>query len=110
MRQAIELGQLVHLEAASEELTDAFLLLAIESGLSKTWAAAFPAPRAEPEIGMEVIVPAHLTGRFAELYSLRKTGYVLGSARVLGALGCSMPTWAEVDGFTFWIRSPSRCS
>ena len=77
VRQAIELGELVHLETASEELTDEFLLFAIESGLSKTWAAAFPDPRTEPEIGMEVILPAHIAGRFAGLYSLRKTGYVL---------------------------------
>ena len=87
VRQAIELGDLVHLETASEELTDEFLLFAIESGLSKTWAAAFPDPRAEPEIGMEVILPAHIAGGFAGLDSLRKTGCVLRSARVLGALG-----------------------
>jgi hypothetical protein len=90
VRQAIELGELVHLETASEELTDAFLLFAINSGLLKTWAEAFPDPRREPEIGMEVILPAHLAGRFAGLYSLRKTGYVLRSARVLGALGYSV--------------------
>jgi len=90
VRQAIELGELVHLETASEELTDAFLLFAIESGLAKQWAEAFPDPRAEPEIGMEVILSAHLAGRFAGLYSLRKTGYVLRSARVLGALGYSV--------------------
>jgi hypothetical protein len=35
-------------------------------------------------------LPAHLAGRFAGLYSLRKTGYVLRSARVLGALGYSV--------------------
>jgi len=39
---------------------------------------------------MEVILPAHLAGRFAGLYSLRKTGYVLRSARDLGALGYSV--------------------
>jgi hypothetical protein len=72
--QSIEWGELVHLETAREEVTDAFLLFYIESGLLKTWAEAFPAPRREPEIGMEVIVPAHLAGRFAGLYSLRKTG------------------------------------
>ena len=82
VRQAIELGELIHLETASEELTDEFLLFAIESGLSKTWAVTFPDPRTEPEIGLEVILPAHLAGRFAGLYSLRKTGYVLRSARV----------------------------
>jgi hypothetical protein len=90
VRQAIELGELVHMETASEELTDEFLLFAIDSGLLKTWAEAFPDPRCEPEIGMEVILPAHLAGRFAGLYSLRKTGYVLRSARVLGALGYSV--------------------
>jgi hypothetical protein len=39
VRQAIELGELVHLETASEELTDAFLLFAIQSGLLTKWAA-----------------------------------------------------------------------
>jgi hypothetical protein len=90
VRQAIELGELVHMETASEELTDEFLLFAIESGLLKTWAETFPDPRGEPEIGMEVILPAHLAARFAGLYSMRKAGYVLRSARVLGALGSSV--------------------
>jgi Transposase DDE domain len=90
VRQAIELGELVHMETASEELTDEFLLFAIESGLLKTWAETFPDPRGEPEIGMEVILPAHLAARFAGLYSMRKAGYVLRSARVLGALGYSV--------------------
>ena len=74
VRQAIELGALVHMETASEELTDAFLLFAIESGLLRTWAEAFPDPRAAPEMGMEVIWPAHIAGRFAGLYSLRQAG------------------------------------
>ncbi len=100
VRQAIELGELVHLETASEELTDEFLLFAIESGLLKTWAEAFPDPRREPEIGMEVILPAHLAGRFAGLYSLRKTGYVLRSARVLGALGYSVEVIEPAQGLS----------
>jgi hypothetical protein len=90
VRQAIELGDLVHMETASEDLTDALLLFAIESGLLTTWAQAFPDPRLEPEIGMEVILPAHLAARFARLYSLCKTGDVLRSARVLGPLGSSV--------------------
>ena len=90
VRQAIELGELVHLDTASEELTDEFLLFAIQSGLLSKWAKAFPDPRCEPEIGMEVIVASHLAARFAGLYSLRKAGYVLRSARVLGALGYSV--------------------
>ncbi|MGH8059146.1 MAG: hypothetical protein ACREOH_18240, partial [Candidatus Entotheonellia bacterium] len=51
VRQAIELGELVHLETAREELTDEFLLFAIESGLLTTWAESFPDPRLEPQIG-----------------------------------------------------------
>jgi hypothetical protein len=90
VRQAIELGDIAHIETASEELTDEFLLFAIDSGLLKSWAGAFPDPRDEPEIAMEVIVAAHMAARFAGLYSMRKAGYVLRSARVLGALGYSV--------------------
>ena len=87
VRQALELGELVHLETASEELTDEFLLFAIQSGLLSKWAETFPDPRQVPEIGMEVILASHLAARFAGLYSMRKSGYVLRSAAVLGALG-----------------------
>ena len=105
VRQAIELGALVHMETASEELTDAFLLFAIESGLLRTWAEAFPDPRAAPEIGMEVMLPAHIAGRFAGLYSLRQAGYVLRSARVLGALGSSVEVIEPEQGLS--IRGTS---
>ncbi len=98
VRQAIELGELVHLETASEELTDAFLLFAIHSGLLSKWAEAFPDPRQGPEIGMEVIVASHLAARFAGLYSMRKSGYVLRSAVVLGALGYSVDVLEPEQG------------
>ena len=100
VRQAIELGEIAHIETASEELTDEFLLFAIESGLLQTWAKAFPDPRREPEIGMEVILPAHLAARFAGLYSMRKAGYVLRSARVLGALGYSVEVIDPAHGLS----------
>jgi hypothetical protein len=100
VRQAIELGESAHIETASEELTDAFLLFAIESGLVQTWAEAFPDPRREPEIGLEVILPAHMAARFAGLYSMRKAGYVLRSARVLGALGYSAEVIAPTQGLS----------
>jgi Transposase DDE domain len=100
VRQAIELGELVHLDTASEELTDEFLLFAIQSGLLSKWAEAFPDPRQEPEIGMEVILPAHMAARFGGLYSLRKAGYVLRSARVLGALGYSVEVIAPAHGLS----------
>jgi hypothetical protein len=87
VRQAIELGEIAHIETASEELTDELLLFAIDSGLLQSWAGSFPDPRCDPEIAMEVILPAHIAARFAGLYSMRKAGDVLRSARVLGALG-----------------------
>ena len=100
VRKAIELGEIAHMETASEELTDAFLLFAIESGLLQTWAEAFPDPRRKPEIGMEVILPAHLAARFAGLYSMRKAGYVLRPARVLGALGYSVEVIEPTQGLS----------
>ena len=100
VRQAIELGEIAHIETASEELTDEFLLFAIESGLLQSWAEAFPDPRDEPEIGMGVILPAHIAARFAGLYSMRKAGYVLRSARVLGALGYSVEVIEPEQGLS----------
>jgi hypothetical protein len=72
--QALELGELVHIDTASEELTDEFLLFAIQSGLLKQWAEGFPDPRRQVEIKMEVIIATHLAARFAGIYSQRKTG------------------------------------
>ena len=100
VRQAIELGELVHLETANEELTDEFLLFAIQSGLLSKWADAFPDPRGAPEISMEVILASHLAARFAGLYSMRKSGYVLRSAAVLGALGCSVEALEPAQGLS----------
>jgi hypothetical protein len=100
VRQAIALGEIAHIETASEELTDEFLLFAIESGLLKSWAGSFPDPRGEPEIAMEVILPAHIAARFAGLYSMRKAGYVLRSARVLGALGYSVEVVEPESGLS----------
>jgi hypothetical protein len=104
-RQAIELGEIAHMETASEELTDAFLLFAIASGLLQSWAQTFPEPRGEPEIGMEVLLPAPLAARFAGLYSMRKAGYGLRSARVLGALGSSVEVREPAHGLS--LRGPS---
>jgi hypothetical protein len=100
VRRAIEMGEIVHLDTASEEITDEFLLFAIESGLLKKWAQGFPDPRLCCEISIEVIVAASLAARFAGIYSLRKTGYVLRSALVLGALGYSLEVLAEGEGIS----------
>ena len=66
----------------------------------KTWAESFPEPRCEPEIALEVILPAQIAARFAGLYSMRKAGYVLRSARVLGALGYSVEVIEPARGLS----------
>jgi hypothetical protein len=71
----------------------------------KSWAGSFPDPRCAPEIAMEVILPAHIAARFAGLYSMRKAGYVLRSARVLGALGYSVEVIDPAHGLS--LRGPS---
>jgi len=101
VRQAIELGELVHLDTASEELTDEFLLFAIQSSLLSKWAEAFPAPRQEPQIGVEVILASHLAARFAGLYSMRKSGDVLRCASVLGALGYRVEVLEPAQGLSW---------
>lgn len=98
VRQAIELGELVHLETASAELTDAFLLCAIQSGLLAKWAEAFPEPRHAPESGMEVMVASHLAARFAGRYAMRTSGSVLRAAAVLGALGSRVEVVEPAQG------------
>src|SRR6266849_4233974 len=100
VRQALEMGEWWHLTTSSEEITDEFLLFAIESGLLTEWAQAFPDPRQSPEVSVEVIWAASLAARFAGLYSMRKTGYVLQSARVLGALGYSVAVLEADHGMT----------
>ncbi len=82
VRQAIEVGEMAPIETASEEFTDEFLLLAIESGLVQSWAGACPDPRCEPEIAMAAILPAHRAARCAGLYAMRQAGYVRRAARV----------------------------
>lgn len=74
VRQALERGEFTHLDTASEEITDEFLLFAIKSGLLKEWAESFPDPRAWAEISCEVILAAEVTARFAGVYSHRKSG------------------------------------
>jgi Transposase DDE domain len=100
VREALTDGQVQHLDTASEEITDEFLLFAIESKMLPQWAKAFPDPRAWSEIGFEVLLASQLTARFAAVYSQRKSGYVLRSARVLGALGYSVEVLEPGDGLS----------
>ncbi len=71
VRHALELGEILHIDIASEELTDEFLLFTSKSGLLDQWATAFPDPRQWAEIPIKVIIATSLAARFAGLYSLR---------------------------------------
>jgi hypothetical protein len=50
---------------------------------------------------MEVILASHVAARFAGLYSRRKSGYVLRSAAVLGALGYSIEVLEPTQGLSW---------
>ena len=47
---------------------------------------------------MKVRVTSHLAARFAGLYAMRQSGYVLRSAAVLGALGSSVEVLESAQG------------
>jgi hypothetical protein len=65
VRQALEQGEVLHLDMASEEIDDEFLLFALKSGLLKQWADAFPDPRRWADISTEVILATEMAARFA---------------------------------------------
>ena len=100
VRAALERGEVLQLDTASEEITDEFLLFAIKSELLRKWAAGFPDSRAWAEVTSEVILASEIAARFASIYSQRKTGYVLRSARVLGALGYSVEVLEDGAGLS----------
>lgn len=100
VRQALERGEVLHLDTASEEITDEFLLFAIQSGLLRQWAGGFPDSRNWADITCEVILASEIAARFASIYSQLKTGYVLRSARVLGALGYSVEVLEQGAGLS----------
>ncbi|MCG3159086.1 MAG: hypothetical protein JMDDDDMK_00062 [Acidobacteria bacterium] len=56
VRRGIEAGKIFHLDTASEEITDEFLLFAINSGLLRQWSDGFPDPRRWPQIKMEALL------------------------------------------------------
>lgn len=100
VRAALERGEALHLDTASEEITDEFLLFAIKSELLRKWATSFPDTRLWADFICEVILASEIAARFASIYSQRKTGYVLRSARGLGVLGYSVEVLEEGAGLS----------
>ena len=103
VRKAIEMAEIIHLDTASEEITDEFLIFAIQRGLLEKWGEGFVDPRENAEIGMKIILAANIAARFAGIYSMSKTGYtgyMLRSARVLGELGYSVEVIEPGNGIS----------
>jgi len=105
VRQAIACGEIAHLETARAELTAACLRCASASGLVPTWAPTCPAPRREPELGLEGIFAAPRAARFAGWSARRTAGYGRRAARVLGALGARVAVRAPAQGWS--LRGPA---
>ena len=63
-------------------------------------AAGFPALRVWAEVTGEVMLAAEVAARLASIYSPRKTGYGLRSARVLGEWGYRVEVRAEGAGLS----------
>ncbi len=98
---ALRRGEIVALETATEELTDFFVLYALESGLLDQLAATFPDPRQQqPEIPMRLLLAAGIAGHFAGLYALSQSPYALHSPRLLAELGVQVQVLQPGEGIS----------
>src|SRR5579859_2373869 len=98
---ALRRGEIVALETASEELTDFFVLYALESGLLDRLADTFPDPRKQqPEIPMRLLLAAGMAGHFAGLYALSQSPYALHSPRLLAELGVQVEVMQPGEGLS----------
>ena len=98
---ALRRGEIVALETATEELTDFFVLYALESGLLDQLADTFPDPRRQqPEIPMRLLLAAGLAGHFSGLYALSQSPYALHSPRLLAELGVQVQVLPPGEGLS----------
>jgi hypothetical protein len=98
---ALRRGEIVALETATEELTDFFVLYALQSGLLDRLAETFPDPRQQqPEIPMRVLLAAGMAGHFAGLYALSQSPYALHSPRLLAQLGVQVEVMQPGEGLS----------
>jgi hypothetical protein len=98
---ALRRGEIVALETATEELTDFFVLYALESGLLDRLADTFPDPRhQQPEIPMRLLLAAGMAGHFAGLYALSQSPYALHSPRLLAELGVQVEVMQPGEGLS----------
>src|SRR5438132_4078767 len=98
--EALTLGRVDRMEAATEEITDWHLLYALKSGLLAECAAAFPDPRLFPEIPAHVLLTASLAAAFQGEYALRESGLALHSPAILAELGLNAAWLAPGEGLS----------
>jgi hypothetical protein len=98
--EALHQGRVDSMEAATEEITDWHVLYALKSGLLAECAAAFPDPRLEPEIPVQVLLTASLAAAFQGEYALRESGVALHSPAILAELGLNAAWLASGEGLS----------
>jgi hypothetical protein len=97
---ALHQGRVDSIEAATDEITDLHVLYALKSGLLAEVAAAFPDPRANPEIPVSVLLTASLAAAFQGEYALRESGCALHSPAILAQLGINAAWLAPGAGLS----------
>jgi hypothetical protein len=97
---ALRRGRVDSMEAAGDQITDLHVLYALRSGLLAECADAFPDPRVEPEIPINVLLTASIAGAFQGEYALRETGCALHSPALLAELGLNVTWLAPGEGLS----------
>ena len=97
---ALRQGWIESMDPASEQLTDWHVLFALRSGLLAEAAAAFPDPRVNPEIPVQVLLTASIAAAFQGEYALRETGCALHSPAILAELGLNAAWLAPGEGLS----------
>jgi hypothetical protein len=98
--EALRQGHIESMDAATDQITDLHVLYALKSGLLAEVAAAFPDPRAHPEIPAPVLLTASIAAAFQGEYALRETGCALHSPAILAQLGLNAAWLAPGEGLS----------
>jgi Transposase DDE domain len=97
---ALQAGWVDYLGLAGDLVTDEHVRFALQSGLLRECAAAFPDPRLEPEIPLLVLLTASVAGAFQGEYALSQVGCALHSPALLSELGFNVAWLAPGAGLS----------
>jgi Transposase DDE domain len=93
-------GYVEYLGFAADQVTDLHVLYALKSGLLEECARAFPDPRLDPEIPIEVLLTASVAGAFQGEYALCQSGPALHSPALLAQLGLNVAWLSAGEGLS----------